>query len=147
MAFRKPESMDECVYFSQRSLKDGEGEPKGEIVTWVFRETCNKCGKEKMGKPRDSKGKIKMRSNEYVCPECGFSIEKQAYEDSLVAHAEYKCPCCGDSGETQTGFKRKNINGVQTLRFSCNKCSGNLDVTKKMKEKKKPRKTGPGNLV
>ena len=138
MALRKPESMDDCVYFSQRSLNNDKGESSGEIMTWVFRETCGKCGKERMGKPRDSNGKVKIRAKEYVCPSCGFSIAKQDYEDSLVAYAEYKCCHCGDSGETRTPFKRKNINGIQTLRFSCNKCSGILDVTKKMKGKKKP---------
>ena len=137
MTLRKPESMDECVYFTQRSLNNEKKEPTGEITTWVFRETCRKCGKEKMGKPRDSKGKIKIRADEYVCPSCGFSIPKQDYEDSLIAYAEYKCCHCGDSGDAKTSYKRENINGVQTLRFNCNKCSGNLDVTKKMKEKKK----------
>ncbi len=134
MPFRKPESMDECVYFTQRSLDNG----KGEIMAWVFREDCPKCGKAKMGKPRDSRGKVKMRAKEYACPACSHAVEKQAYEDSLVAFAEYKCPSCGSSGEAKTLFKRRNIGGVQTLRFACGKCSGNLDVTKKMKEKKKP---------
>ncbi len=134
MSLRKPESMDECVYFTQRSL---EGD-KGEIMAWVFRGDCPKCGKAKMGKPRDSKGKAKMRANEYECPSCKHVVEKQAYEDSLIAFAEYKCPNCGSSGEAKTPFKRKNISGVQTLRFACVKCGGNLDVTKKMKEGKKP---------
>jgi predicted RNA-binding Zn-ribbon protein involved in translation (DUF1610 family) len=133
MPMRKPESMDECVYFTQRSLDN----VNGEIMAWVFRETCPKCGKEKMGKPRDSKGKVKMRAKEYACPSCGYSVEKQAYEDSLMAYAEYTCPSCKGKGEARTNYKRKNIEGVPTLRFSCMKCSANLDVTKKMKEKKK----------
>lgn len=137
MPLRKPESMDECVYFTQRSLDNGKGEFSGEIMAWVFRGVCPKCGKAKMGKPRDSRGKVKMRASEYVCPVCGYSVEKQAYEDSLVAFAEYKCPHCGSDGEAKAPFKRRNIEGVQTLRFSCVKCSGNLDVTKKMKEKKR----------
>lgn len=124
--------MDECVYFTQRSLGD-----RGEIMAWVLRETCKKCGKAKMGKPRDKSGKVKVKAGEYVCPGCGHSVEKNAYENSLVAYAEYTCPGCSDNGEAQTPFRRKNIEGVQTLRFQCNKCSANLDVTKKMKEKKK----------
>lgn len=134
MSLRKPESMDECIYFTQRSLHDG----KGEIMAWVFRQHCPKCGKAKMGKPRDSRGKVKLRAMEYACPACGHKIEKQAYEDSLFAFADYKCPHCGSSGEAKASFKRKNIDGVQTLRFTCSTCSGNLDVIKKMKEKKKP---------
>ena len=137
MAFRKPESMDECVYFTQRSLKNEKGEPSGEILAWVLKGDCLKCGKAKMGKPRDSKGKVKMRAKEYACPNCNHTLDKQAHEDSLVAFAEYTCPSCGNKGEAQTPYLRKNIEGVKTLRFTCSKCSGNIDVTKKMKEKKR----------
>lgn len=132
MALRQPESMDECIYFTQRSLGDG----KGSVKLWVFRQTCPKCRKEIIGKPRDSKGKVKTRATEYVCPGCGYRIEKKAYEESLTANAEYQCPACGNNGEAQILFKRKNIEGVQTIRFQCAKCSANIDVTKKMKEKK-----------
>ena len=132
MALRQPESMDECVYFSQRFLDAG----KGYVKVWVFKQTCPKCKKAIMGKPRDSKGKVKTRANEYVCPSCGYTVEKQAYEDSSTANAEYKCPSCGHSGEAQIPYKRKNIEGIPTLRFQCAKCHGNIDVTKKMKEKK-----------
>src|SRR3989338_6569849 len=124
MPLRQPESMDECVYFTQRSLDNG----KGSVKVCVFKQTCPKCKKAIMGKPRDSKGKVKTRANEYVCPSCGYSVEKKAYEESLTANAEYKCPRCGGSGETQTQFKRKNIEGVQTLRFQCGKCKANIDV-------------------
>lgn len=140
MAFRKPNSMDECIYFTQRSLFDENNQPTGEISAWVFREICPKCGKDKMGKPRDSKGKVKVRANEYVCPACAYTVDKQTYEDSIVAYAQYTCPHCKSSGEAQVPYLRKNINGVQTLRFACSKCSANLDVTKKMKEKKRPSK-------
>ena len=133
MALRQPESMDECVYFTRRSLESD----KGSIKVWVFKQTCPKCKKAIMGKPRDKNGKVRVRANEYVCPSCGYSVEKKAYEESLTADAEYKCPSCGSSGEAQTLFKRKNIEGIPTLRFQCAKCNANLDVTKKLKEKKK----------
>ena len=139
MPLRKPESMDECVYFTQRTLKDSKGEVAGEIMVWTFRQYCPKCGKEKMGKPRDSKGKVKIRATEYTCPACNYTVEKQEYEDSLVASAEYTCPECKTVGEGEIPYKRKNILGVPTLRFTCAKCKASLDVTKKMKEgKKKP---------
>ena len=137
MALKQPESMDECVYFTQRSLEDG----KGSVKVWVFRQTCPKCKKAVMGKPRDSKGKVKTRAAEYACPGCGHVVEKQEYEDSLTANADYKCPGCGSSGEAQIPYKRKNIEGIPTLRFQCGKCKASIDVTKKMKEKKK----GKGN--
>ena len=114
MALRKPESVDECIYFTQRSLDGG----KGSIMVWVFRQTCPKCKKAVMGKPRVN-GKVKTRASQYVCPSCGHIVEKQAYEDSLVACAEYKCPNCGNSGDAQTQYKRRNIEGVKTLRFAC----------------------------
>ena len=124
--------MDECVYFTQRSLADG----KGSVKVWVFKQTCPKCMKAIMGKPRDSKGKVKTRANEYVCPSCGHSVEKKAYEESLTANAEYTCLGCSSSGEAQIPYKRKNIEGIPTLRFQCAKCQASIDVTKKMKEKK-----------
>ena len=132
MVLKQPESMDECVYFTQRSIDDG----KGSVKVWVFKQTCPKCGKAIMGKPRDKKGKVLTRAKECVCPSCGYSVEKQAYEDSLTANAEYKCPSCGSSGETHIPFKRKNIEGIPTLRFQCSKCKTHIDVTKKMKAKK-----------
>lgn len=133
MTLRQPESMDELVYFTNRSLDGG----KGSIRVWAFKQACSKCGKAIMGKPRDSKGKVKTRANEYVCPSCGHAVEKAAYEASLTANAEYSCPSCSHSGEAQIPFKRKNIEGIPTLRFQCSKCSANLDVTKKLKEKKR----------
>ncbi len=132
MALKQPESMDECVYFTNRTLGDG----KGSVKVWVFKQACPKCKKAIMGKPRDSKGKVKTRAAEYVCPACGHSVEKQAYEDSLTANADYTCPACGSAGEAQIPFRRKNIEGIPTLRFQCAKCKANIDVTKKMKEKK-----------
>ncbi len=132
MALKQPESMDELVYFTNRSLEGG----KGNARVWVFRQTCPKCKKALMGKPRDSKGKVKTRASEYACLSCGNVVEKKAYEESLTANSEYACPHCGSIGETQGPFKRKNIDGVQTLRLNCSKCSGNLDITKKLKEKK-----------
>ena len=136
MVIKQPESMDECVYFTNRSLADAKGNAVGNVKVWVFKQDCPKCKKSVMGKPRSSKGKVKTRASEYVCSSCGYSVEKEAYEDSLTANAEYTCQACGGSGESQIPFKRKNIEGIPTLRFQCGKCSANIDVTKKLKEKK-----------
>ncbi len=129
---KKPESMDECVYFTQRDIG------RGEATVWAPRQDCPKCKKALMGKPRDSKGKVKTRANEYVCPKCSYKVGKQEYEDSLTAFAEYRCPDCNFEGEAQIQFKRKNIGGVPTLRFQCSKCRANIDITKKLKEKGAP---------
>lgn len=128
---KKPSSMDECVYYTSRDIFNGD------ITVWVFKEKCPKCGKGMMEKPRDDKGKIKIRANEYVCPACKYTVSKEEYEDTLTASAEYTCPGCRSRGEGQIPFKRKNIQGVKTLRFVCTKCGANMDVTQKMKEPKK----------
>ena len=133
MSYKKPDSMDECIYFTRRTLETENGE--GEIVTWVFKADCSECGKAKMGKPRGKDGKAKIRAKEYVCPECNYEMEKEDYESSLVAYAEYVCPHCQKKGEAETPFNRKNISGIPTLRFQCGHCQGFLDVTKKMKKK------------
>jgi uncharacterized CHY-type Zn-finger protein len=131
---KEPESMDEVVYFTNRSIGNGNAR------VWVFKQLCPKCGKGLMGKPIDEKGKKAIRAKEYVCPECKHSVEKQEYEETLTADAKYTCPQCAFSGETSVPFKRKNIQGVKTLRLTCSKCKAPIDVTKKMKSPKDKKK-------
>ncbi len=128
MALQQPTSAEECVYFTKRNIGSGK------MKAWVFRNKCIKCGKALMGKPRDKSGKVLIRAKEYVCPSCGYKVEKLAYEDTLTANIEYTCPSCSNSGELQILFKRKKVQGVDTLRFQCQKCKNNIDITKKMKE-------------
>src|SRR3990167_2489237 len=64
MLLKQPQSMDECLYFSNRSIDNGQ------VKAWVYRKLCPKCKKAKMGKPVE-KGKVKIRANDYVCPACG----------------------------------------------------------------------------
>ena len=134
---KQPESMDECVYFTTRVLNNGK------IRAWVFKELCPKCKKALMGKPKDPKtGKPKIRSTEYVCPECNHTVEKEEYEDTLTINIEYTCPHCGNSGELELPFKRKKVQlvneetgkkkAVSSVRFQCQKCGKDLDITKKM---------------
>lgn len=139
MALRFPDSMDECVYFTRRQLGD-----KGKAVAWVFKEKCPECGKAIMGKPKDEKtGKAKIRAKEYVCPECGHTVEKGAYEDTLTVSIQYTCPHCGNQGETQESFKRKKVQvfdeeeqkkkSIDAIKFQCKKCGKDILITKKMK--------------
>ncbi len=136
MTLKQPTSIDECVYFTRRVIGNGK------IKAWVFKKLCPKCKKALMEKPKDPKtGKPKLRSKEYVCPECGFKIEKKQYEDSLICNIEYTCPYCSFSGEIQVPFKRKKVKiqtpdgekTVDSLRFQCKKCNKNIDITKKLK--------------
>ena len=138
MILQEPKSMDECIYFTNRIIN------KGKIKAWVFREQCPKCGKGLMGKPRDSKtGRAKIRADEYVCPECNNTMEKGEYEDTLTVNIKYICPHCSHSGEDRESFKRKKVQrlneetgkkeSIDTIRFQCEKCKKNIDITKKMK--------------
>jgi len=126
MALRQPESTNECVYFTRRAVD------KGFVMCWVFKEKCPKCGKAMMGKPVE-KGKVKIRAKEYICPECKYTVEKTAYEDTLTANIAYTCPHCSNKGETTIPFKRKSFEGVKALVFLCDKCKQKIPITKKMK--------------
>ena len=136
MTLTIPEDMEKLVYFTRRKL-----EPEGRVFTWVNKEPCPKCKKGLMGKPKNPKtGRPKIRATEYVCSECKFSIEKEEYEATLQANYKYDCPHCKKEGDAQGPYKRKTIQGVQTLRVQCEHCGGNIDVTKKMKEPKVKKK-------
>ena len=139
MALTEPKSMEECVYFTNRLLNE-----KGKARCWVFREKCSKCGKGLMNKPRDPKtGKIQIRAKEFKCPECSYTLPEQEYEDSLTANIQYTCPYCSHNGEIQVPFERKKVRilneaetkkkTTESLRFQCQKCNKNIDITKKMK--------------
>jgi len=139
MALVEPKSMDECVYFTSRVFNNN-----GKARCWVFREKCPKCNKALMGKPRDPKtGRIQIRAKEFKCPECGYTLPQQEYEDSLTASIQYTCQYCSHNGEIQIPFKRKKVKIVdeveikskmiESLRFQCQKCLKNIDITHKLK--------------
>lgn len=128
-----PQSTEECLYFTRRSLGDNE---EGNAAAWVYKKTCPKCGKAKMGKPVDS-GHVKIRAKEYVCPECGFTEDKTTHEESCMVEIIYKCPYCGGEGEATTEYKLKafKVDGkaAKAYIFECGKCHRKLGLTKKMK--------------
>ena len=100
---KEPTSMEELIYLTNRKVGDGN------IMAWVYKKECPKCCKALMGKPRDEKtGKAKIRAKEYTCPECGYTVEKQEFDQTLKVEIKYKCPYCGNEGETTTECKRKN---------------------------------------
>lgn len=138
MTLRQPESMEDLVYFTDRDIG------RGRARVWVFRQQCPKCGKAVMGKPLKPDGKPKIRADSYECPKCSYAVEKWEYEETLSACVEYTCPSCGKSGEMESPFKRKKVEGVDSLRLQCPHCKGKIDVTKKMKEPKNKAKKEEG---
>ena len=127
-----PNSMDECIYYTRRTL--GE---TGKATAWVYKKECPECHKAKMGKPVKDDGKVSIRADKYVCPECGYTEEKEEHEESLQVDVMYTCPFCGTKGETTTESKRKSWEGVKAYVFTCGKCSKKIGITKKMKKGKK----------
>ncbi len=131
MTLKQPNSVDECVYFTRRTLME-----TGKVMAWAFKQLCPKCKKAMMGKPTED-GKVKIRAKEYVCPACKYTVEKTAYEDTLTCDVVYTCPKCKHQGEASVPYKRKAWQGVKAIVFECGKCREKLGVTKKMKEGKK----------
>lgn len=137
----QPENMDDLIYFTRRALNDGEGK----CMAWVYKGVCSKCGKGKMGKPKDPKtGKVKIRSKEYVCPECGNVEEKVAHEETLMCEISYTCPHCKKEGEATVPFQRKSVSvfdeekqkkvSVKAVKAKCEHCDGAINIVKKMKK-------------
>ncbi|MFP4524537.1 MAG: hypothetical protein ACLFO2_04485 [Candidatus Woesearchaeota archaeon] len=131
MALKQPESMDDLLYFTRRTL-----EPKGRVMAWAFKKDCPECGKALMGKPVE-KGKVKIRAKEYVCPACGHTEDKQEHEKTVELNVQYTCPACEHQGEATTPYKRKTFKGVKAFVIQCEACGEKIPVTKKMKEPKK----------
>lgn len=131
MALKKPSSVEECVYFTNRVIDSGRA------MAWVFRKTCPKCKKGIMGKPLKKNGKIDKKADHYVCYKCSYTESNEQVENSLVINVEYKCPHCSFEGETTSEYKRKVFEGVQSYVFECQKCHKKIGLTKKLKEGKK----------
>ena len=134
MPLKKPDSVEECVYFTNRAIGSGRA------MAWVFRKECPKCKKGIMGKPQKKNGKFDKKADHYVCYACGYSEKNEQVENSLVINIDYKCPYCGNEGETTSKYERKTFEGVPSYVFECQKCHKKIGLTKKMKESKKKSK-------
>jgi len=132
MAFKEPESMDECFYFTNRTFDNN-----GYAIAWVYKPTCPKCKKGMMGKPIKKNGKVDKKATIYECPACKYQVNIEEYEPTLQIEIKYKCPKCGNEGETTAPYQRKKFQGVDAFVFVCQKCSEKIPLTKKMKAIKK----------
>ncbi|MBN1275547.1 hypothetical protein JXA12_04625 [Candidatus Woesearchaeota archaeon] len=131
MDCEEPESMDEIIYYTKRTL-----EPRGRVTAWTKKKQCPRCERALMGKPVE-KGKVKIRATTYECPACGYTEEKKEHEESLTLCAAYTCPSCGKEGASSTRYKRKTHQGVPSYVVTCEHCGHTIALTKKMKEPKK----------
>ena len=134
MALKKPKSVEECAYFTNRATDSGR------TIAWVFRKECPKCKKGIMGKPQKKGGKVDKKAGHYDCYSCSYQESNEQVENSLILNVEYKCPHCGNEGETTSEYKRKSFQGVQSYIFECQKCHQKIPITKKLKEPKKKAK-------
>ena len=135
---QEPKSTDEYVYFTNRSINE-----KGKVKAWVFRKICPQCKESVMGKPKDESGKVKIRATEFICYKCGYKENEEEYEKDLICNIIYTCPYCSYEGEIQVPFKRKKVRilneetmkktNVEVIRFQCQNCKKDIDITKKMK--------------
>ncbi len=125
MTIKIPDSMEECLYFTNRV----------EIIAWVYRKVCPKCKKAKMGKPVE-KGKVKTRADYYECPSCHYQEQKVAHEESLMLESTYTCPKCKKKGESTAQYKRKVFQGVPSFVVDCQHCGEKMPLTKKLKNLK-----------
>lgn len=130
MALREPESAEEVVYFTNRTLEGG-----GKVKAWAYRVYCPDCEKALMGKPVE-KGKIKRRAKYFICPDCGYYEDNKDHEKKLVVEVIYTCPHCSHEGETTTEYKRRTFQGIPAYVFKCGNCGQKIGITKKMKTKK-----------
>ncbi|MBW2976988.1 hypothetical protein KY347_06090 [Candidatus Woesearchaeota archaeon] len=132
---KKPESMEECVYFTSRSIGDGFA------TAWVYRKNCPKCKKPTLGKPIKKNGKVDKKADYYECKTCKYQESNEDIEKDLKLEVQYKCPYCGNEGETTTAYKRAVFEGVPSYVFACGKCGKKIGLTKKLKESKKKKET------
>jgi len=123
MSFQVPESMEECLYFTNRD----------QVIAWVYRQECPQCHKAKMGKPINKQGVVKIKAKEYQCPLCRYTEDKETHEARMHIEAIYTCPKCGKKGETTAEYKRKNYQGIPSFIIICKSCGEKIPLTKKLK--------------
>ena len=132
LELKKPGSMDECLYFTNRSLDNN-----GYAVAWVYRKECPKCKNARLGKPIKKDGKPDKKAAVYECPKCKYQEPNDKVEAELKVEVEYQCPHCSSQSMATTEYKRKNFEGVPSYVFACKKCGKNIGITKKLKSTKK----------
>ena len=131
MPLKKPNSVEECLYFTNRSIGEGFA------TAWVYRKECPKGKKGRLGKPIKKNGKIDKKADNYECPHCKYQETNEQVESAVNLEVQYKCPHCGFEGEATSEYKRKLFEGIPSYVFECSKCNKKIGLTKKLKNIKK----------
>ena len=131
MPLKKPNSVEECLYFTNRSIGEGFA------TAWVYRKECPKCKKGRLGKPIKKNGKADKKADYYECPLCKYQESNEQVDNSVKLEVQYKCPHCGFEGEATSEYKRKLFEGIPSYVFECSKCNKKIGLTKKLKNIKK----------
>ena len=84
MALEKPNSMEECVYFTNRSIGEGYA------TAWAYRKECPKCKKPSLGKPIKKDGKPDKKADHYECKICKYQEPNEEVEKDLKLEVQYK---------------------------------------------------------
>ena len=125
---KQPQSMDELMYFSRRTVMDGR------VVAWVFKPQCPECGDDRLEKPTNPKtGKKKTRSSKFVCETCGYEEKKKKTEERATVNIHYICPHCEHEGDTTTKYDRRTYLGKKAFVFKCDECWQEIPITKRVK--------------
>ena len=82
MPLKKPESVEECVYFTNRTIDSGRA------MAWVFRKQCPKCKKDVLKKPSTKSGKPDKKSRIYMCKSCRYEESNEQVENNLTINIE-----------------------------------------------------------
>ena len=141
MGLKKPNSMDDCLYFTNRSIGGGFA------IAWAYRPDCPKCKKPTMGKPIKKNGKVNKKADCFECHVCKHNMSNEEVDSLAKLEVQYKCPHCGNEGEATTEYKRKTFEGVPSFVFECGKCNKKIGITKKMKRVKKKGENAGDNVA
>ncbi|MEK6868761.1 MAG: hypothetical protein AABX74_00900, partial [Nanoarchaeota archaeon] len=106
MSLKRPGSMEECLYFTNRSIGEGFA------TSWAYRPDCPKCKKPTIGKPIKKNGKVDKKADYFECQVCKHQMSNDEADSLAKLEVQYKCPHCGNEGETTTEYKRKTFEGV-----------------------------------
>ena len=99
MTLEEPKSMDDCLYFTNRTIGGGK------TMAWVLRPLCEKCNEGRFGKPIKKNGKPDKKAEYFECPKCKAQMTNEEAEETLK-NIQYS-HLLGQSNEVSMSQRRK----------------------------------------